>query len=506
MSRLNISVWLAIGVLVTCISGCELDETIGEVAGNDGGNMTGGSGAELCPGDEIEPARAPAPSDAEIALQDCTTTGCDEGEECVEVAEERCPPPGQICSCDPATGEVTCETVAIGAPCQIVQVWECQPAPPSGGVEPPPSGTEPPPAGMEPPPAGTEPPPGGGMLVSCEGPNPADSCLNDGCPDGDLCLPVNTDECAPSSCECDEEIGQWLCTRDCGPVFSCQPPPCRDADRDGVCDAEDSTCESDQSLLMCRIAAPDCPRGTVPEVTDGCYNDRCVTWEECASATPPPPPPPVDPIICGGFTQTPTRCPNGTFCYYEPLAMCGAADAPGVCMPLEPDALCPDLFAPVCGCDGQTYPNECEATKAGTSVASRGACEVLPPASQGEACGSRGLPDCGEGLICYYTLEAMCGAGDIPGTCDLEPLPGTVCPTIFLPVCGCDGQTYSNSCLAMVAGASIAHEGACQSTQIQCGGFAGLECPRGMTCEDDPTDDCDPMRGGADCIGVCVGP
>jgi hypothetical protein len=37
-----------------------------------------------------------------------------------------------------------------------------------------------------------------------------------------------------------------------------------------------------------------------------------------------------------------------------------------------------------------------------------------------------------------------------------------------------------------------------------CGGFAGLECPRGLTCVDDPSDDCDPERGGADCIGVCI--
>jgi len=39
----------------------------------------------------------------------------------------------------------------------------------------------------------------------------------------------------------------------------------------------------------------------------------------------------------------------------------------------------------------------------------------------------------------------------------------------------------------------------------RCGGFAGLRCPGNMRCIDLPTDDCDPDRGGADCIGVCVG-
>ncbi len=40
-----------------------------------------------------------------------------------------------------------------------------------------------------------------------------------------------------------------------------------------------------------------------------------------------------------------------------------------------------------------------------------------------------------------------------------------------------------------------------------CGGFAGLECPNPkQICVDDPRDDCDPKKGGADCIGICRGP
>lgn len=37
-----------------------------------------------------------------------------------------------------------------------------------------------------------------------------------------------------------------------------------------------------------------------------------------------------------------------------------------------------------------------------------------------------------------------------------------------------------------------------------CGGFAGIDCPGGASCVDDPSDDCDPMNGGADCGGICV--
>lgn len=40
--------------------------------------------------------------------------------------------------------------------------------------------------------------------------------------------------------------------------------------------------------------------------------------------------------------------------------------------------------------------------------------------------------------------------------------------------------------------------------KVPCGGFAGLTCPDGRTCVDDPSDNCDPDNGGADCIGMCV--
>ncbi|SEP24593.1 Kazal-type serine protease inhibitor domain protein [Nitrosovibrio sp. Nv6] len=37
-----------------------------------------------------------------------------------------------------------------------------------------------------------------------------------------------------------------------------------------------------------------------------------------------------------------------------------------------------------------------------------------------------------------------------------------------------------------------------------CGGIAGFPCPEGKKCVDDPSDNCDPDRGGADCSGICV--
>ncbi|SNX58818.1 hypothetical protein SAMN06296273_0283 [Nitrosomonas ureae] len=43
-----------------------------------------------------------------------------------------------------------------------------------------------------------------------------------------------------------------------------------------------------------------------------------------------------------------------------------------------------------------------------------------------------------------------------------------------------------------------------QKPKQMCGGIAGFPCPEAMKCVDDPTDDCDPTKGGADCAGVCV--
>ena len=41
-------------------------------------------------------------------------------------------------------------------------------------------------------------------------------------------------------------------------------------------------------------------------------------------------------------------------------------------------------------------------------------------------------------------------------------------------------------------------------TTVHCGGIAGRPCPSGQRCVDDPSDSCDPARGGADCGGICV--
>ncbi|MEK6674714.1 MAG: Kazal-type serine protease inhibitor domain-containing protein [Planctomycetota bacterium] len=193
---------------------------------------------------------------------------------------------------------------------------------------------------------------------------------------------------------------------------------------------------------------------------------------------------------CGGLQGL--ACAEGEFCLFVDRS-CGAADQTGICA-VAPEA-CAAVEAPVCGCDDQTYGNECLARAASVSIVSEGACDDGDIRPDDRICGGIAALPCEEGEFCRFEA-GICGRGDQSGVCQAFP---EVCQQVFAPVCGCDGQTYGNECEAWVVGVSVDFDGACDTQARACGGITGEGCPGGEFCQFD--------KGGCgadDQQGVCT--
>jgi coxsackievirus/adenovirus receptor len=191
----------------------------------------------------------------------------------------------------------------------------------------------------------------------------------------------------------------------------------------------------------------------------------------------------------------PPRCPDQDQDGYSPIGgQCGPIDCNDRDSWINPGMACLDIFDPVCGVDGKTYSNSCEALKHCVQIKHEGECAQSPTCPDGgmlcpqifdPVCGMDGKTyssacaagqhcvqikhegECAQPPACpdadedgYSPRGEACGPVDCN---DQDPTinPGMACPEIFAPVCGMDGKTYSSACAAGQHCVQIKHEGEC---------------------------------------------